>query len=99
MTKQGDKLMRCKECGYELSGDAMFCGKCGKSVSHGDKIKCRKCDYEMDSNLEYCPRCREYNSSRGDNRGKRDRGEDEDDDDEGGMLGNIGNFIGKLFGS
>ena len=94
--------MNCKECGYELSDDVKFCGKCGKpTLPVGEKIKCRECKREMDSNLEYCPYCGKPNSSLRDNRkgGGRRRGRDDDDDDEeGGILGGIGDLVGKLFG-
>ncbi len=56
--------MKCRECGHELSYDAMFCDKCEKTVSFsGDKVKCIKCSHEMDNNLGYCPRYGRYNSS------------------------------------
>lgn len=88
--------MKCKECGYEIGDNAVFCSRCGKPVSPGgNKIKCIKCDREMDSNLEYCPRCGGYNSLSGNNKKRRD---DDDDDDEGGIFGSIGGLIGKLFG-
>ena len=92
--------MKCKECGYELSDDVKFCGKCGMPTSSREKIKCRECKREMDSNLEYCPYCGKSNSSRRDNRKGRGRRRDGDDDDdeEGGILGGIGDLVGKLFG-
>lgn len=94
--------MKCKECGYELSDDTMFCGKCGKPTSSSsNKIKCKECGIEMDGNLEYCPKCGEPNSSCGDDnrrRNRRDKEDDDDDDDEGGIFEGIGNLIGKLFG-
>ncbi len=37
-----------------------------------------------------------YNQVRSDNRGRRDRGDD--DDDEGGILGGLGDIVGKIFG-
>lgn len=89
--------MKCKECDRELSDDAIFCSKCGKPVlSSSNKINCEECSYEMDGSLKYCPKCGKYNSSLGDNKNRRDR--EDDDDDDGGILGGIGDLIGKLFG-
>ena len=85
--------MKCKECGHEF-GDAKFCPECGKPAAFGSKVNCRKCDYELEGNLKFCPECGE--SVRGNNRGRRDRGED--DDDEGGILGGLGDIVGKIFG-
>ncbi|VVB93703.1 Double zinc ribbon [uncultured archaeon] len=86
--------MKCKECGYEFSSNAKFCPECGKPASLGNnKVNCRKCDYEMEGNLKFCPECGE--SVRSDNRGRRDKG---DDDDEGGILGGLGDIVGKIFG-
>lgn len=98
--------MKCKNCGYEFS--AKFCPECGTSAPlDSDKIKCRKCGREIDGKLKYCPECGEPVSSeykKGDkdrdkdrNRKRRDRGGD-DDDDEGGILGGIGDFVGKILG-
>lgn len=90
--------MKCKECGQELNEDAMFCGKCGKPTSSSrDKIKCEECGFKIDSNLEYCPKCGKSTYSRGYDKKRRKREED-DDDDEGGILGGIGDFLGKIFG-
>lgn len=90
--------MKCKDCGFELSDDAMFCGKCGKSTSSSsNKIKCEKCGSKIDSNLEYCPKCGKSTFSRGDDR-RNKRDDDDDDDDEGGILGGLGNLIGNIFG-
>ena len=84
--------MKCKECGQEFIGDAMFCGKCGSPRPGRNKIKCANCNNEIDGGLEYCPRCGEHIS--GD-----DKKRDEDDDDEnGGIFGAVGDIIGKLFG-
>ena len=88
--------MKCKECGYEFGDNAKFCPDCGKPASLGsNKINCRKCDYELDGNLKFCPDCGESVRSEN-NRERRDRGED--DDDEGGILGGLGDIVGKLFG-
>jgi RNA polymerase subunit RPABC4/transcription elongation factor Spt4 len=91
--------MKCKECDYELSNDATFCGKCGKPVlSSGNKIKCEECGYKIDGNLNYCPKCGGSTSSYDTKRNRRDKKDDDDDDDEGGILGGIGDIVGKLFG-
>lgn len=88
--------MKCKECGHEFSDSAKFCPECGKPASSGsNKAKCGKCDYEMNSNLKYCPECGEPVSS--DYKRRKDRRED-DDDDEGGILGGLGDIVGKIFG-
>jgi ribosomal protein L37E len=98
--------MKCRNCGHESS--AKFCPECGTPAPvESDKIKCRKCGKENDNRLKYCPECgkpvdSEYNKRYEDddkdkNRRGRNRGDD-DDDDEGGMLGSIGDIVGKIFG-
>lgn len=88
--------MKCKECSHEFDSNAKFCPECGKPASFGgNKVNCRKCDYELEGNLKFCPECGE--SVRNNNRGQRDRGKD-DDDDEGGILGGLGDIVGKIFG-
>ena len=85
--------MKCKECGHEF-GNAKFCTECGKPASlENNKVNCRKCDYELEGNLKFCPECGE--SVRSDNRGRRDK---DDDDNEGGILGGLGDIVGKIFG-
>ncbi len=86
--------MKCKECGSEFNGSAKFCPECGKPSLDSNKTNCRNCNYELESNLQYCPECGE--SVRSDNRGRRDRGDD--NDDEGGILGGLGDIVGKIFG-
>ena len=87
--------MKCNECGKEFYSNAKFCPECGKPRSlGGNKLNCTKCDYELEANLKYCPECGE--SVHSDNRGRRDRRED--DDDEGGILGGLGDIVGKIFG-
>jgi RNA polymerase subunit RPABC4/transcription elongation factor Spt4 len=92
--------MKCKECSHEISDNAKFCPGCGKPALSGiNKIKCGKCDYEMDGNLKFCSECGE--PVRSDYKQREDRRDDrrkDDDDDEGGILGGIGDFVGKLFG-
>ena len=97
--------MKCKECGYELSDDVKFCGKCGKPVSSSsNKIKCEECGKEIDGDLKFCPKCgkpvsfHKYDDRTNRRGGKRDRKDDDDDDEEGGILGGVGDFIGKIFG-
>lgn len=103
--------MKCQNCGNEFN--AKFCPECGMSASFGsNKINCRKCKYEMDNNLKYCPECGEpvsrddkdkgkekerINDKERRNRKDRDR-EDDDDENEGGILGGIGDFVGKILG-
>lgn len=97
----GDKYMKCEQCSKELSKDVAFCGSCGRPTSPaGSKVKCRYCNAEIDSNLEYCTNCGKSNSSRTVDNKKRNRRnkEDDDDEDEGGILGGIGDLVGKLFG-
>ncbi len=86
--------MKCKECGHEFNDTAKFCPDCGKPASSGNKIKCRKCDYEMEANLKYCSECGE--PVRFDNKQRKNRREGDDDDE--GILGGIGDIVGKLFG-
>ncbi len=88
--------MKCEECGHEFSGNVKFCPECGAPASLGsNKINCRKCNCEFDNSLKYCPECGE--NVRGDDRGRSGRRED-DDDDEGGILGGLGDIVGKIFG-
>lgn len=100
--------MKCKECGYELSNDVKFCGKCGKPVTSSisssiNKIKCEECGSEIDNDLKFCPKCgkpvsfQKYDNRKNRRGGKRDKDDDEDDED-GGILGGVGDFIGKIFG-
>lgn len=57
-------------------------------------MKCKKCGYEFSDNSKFCPECGE--KVNGDfNKRRKD---DDDDDDEGGILGSIGDFVGKIFG-
>ncbi len=87
--------MKCRECGHEFSGNVKFCPECGKPVSMGsNKVNCRKCNYELEGNLKYCPECGEH--VRSDYGGRRDR--EGDDDDESGILGGLGDIVGKIFG-
>ena len=95
--------MKCKSCGYEFGPkfSAKFCSECGTSVSFDtDKIKCRECGFEVDNNLKFCPECGEsMTNSDYDKRKGRNRGEGEDDDNnEGGILGGIGDLVGKILG-
>lgn len=92
--------MKCEECGYELSNDVAFCGKCGKPTSPKEnKIKCGYCNVEISSSLEYCTNCGKSTSSTNIDNKKRDRrNREDDDDDEGGILGGLGDLVGKLFG-
>ncbi|HEY9246683.1 MAG TPA: zinc ribbon domain-containing protein [Candidatus Methanoperedens sp.] len=85
--------MKCRECGHEFSGNAKFCPECGKPASLGiNKVNCGKCNYEMEGILKYCPECGE--PVRSNYRGRRDREEDDDD----GILGGLGDIVGKIFG-
>ncbi len=94
--------MKCKECGYDIGEDAKFCGKCGKPViSISNKVKCKDCGKEIDSNVDYCPKCGKSTFSESKDRKGRKRREDddgEDDDNDGGILGGVGDIIGKIFG-
>lgn len=88
--------MKCKECGYDYIGSPKFCPECGKPTI-SDSIVCRKCSREIAGNLKYCPECGEPTNN--DYKRKKGRNkDDEDDDDEGGILGGIGDIVGKLFG-
>ena len=55
-------------------------------------MKCKECGHEFTGNAKFCPECGE--SVRGDNREKDKR----DNDDEGGILGGLGDIVGKIFG-
>jgi predicted amidophosphoribosyltransferase len=93
--------MKCEQCGKELSNNVAFCGNCGRPTSPaGSKVKCRHCNVEISGNLEYCTNCGKPTSSTTvDNKKRSGRNrEDDDDEDEGGILGGIGDLVGKLFG-
>jgi len=57
-------------------------------------MKCKECGNEFGGNAKFCPECGE--SVLSDNRGRKNR--KEDDDEEGGILGGLGDIVGKIFG-
>ena len=92
--------MKCKECGQENDNDVAFCGKCGgPTTSDENKIKCAYCNVKISNKLEYCTNCGKPTSSIMTDDKKRNRKDDNDndDDDEGGIIGTIGDIVGKLF--
>lgn len=53
-------------------------------------MKCKECGLEIDDDAKFCTYCGKPIRS-------DDRKEDEEDDD-GGILGGLGEYIGKIFG-
>jgi rRNA maturation endonuclease Nob1 len=94
--------MKCTGCGYEFD-KAKFCPECGKPAPFGDKTICKRCNYEIDSNVKFCPECGEPVRINYEGEDKRDkdkrvrRRDDDEDEDEGGILGGIGDLVGKIF--
>ena len=48
-------LIKCKECGQEISDKAMTCPKCGAPVER--MISCTECGTQMSENAKACPNC------------------------------------------
>ncbi len=57
-------------------------------------MKCKECGYELSDGVKFCPECGK--PVVGDYMKRNDRGRDDDDDE--GVLGGIGDFLGKIFG-
>ena len=48
-------LIKCKECGHEVSDTASVCPNCGAPVIKD--IYCQKCGTRIPENIQYCPSC------------------------------------------
>lgn len=48
-------LIKCKECGQEVSDKAKSCPKCGAPVER--MISCAECGTQMSENINSCPNC------------------------------------------
>ena len=48
-------LVKCKECGHEVSDTASVCPNCGAPVIKD--IYCQKCVTRIPENIQYCPSC------------------------------------------
>ena len=53
--------MKCKNCGNELSSNALFCDNCGYEVNLYDeteeKLFCGNCGAEIENGAEFCGEC------------------------------------------
>lgn len=48
----------CPECGYENTGNAEFCAKCGQRLeSESEGIECPGCGYENSGEAKFCAKC------------------------------------------
>ena len=77
-------LIRCPECGAEISDKVESCPKCGCPASDFERIQqqkssrhCPYCGAELNGNEEYCPKCnmrlREYTSMPSQSPKKKDK--------------------------
>ena len=48
-------LIKCKECGKEISDAASVCPHCGAPVVKD--VYCQKCGTKVPENVQYCPNC------------------------------------------
>lgn len=49
-------MKNCKNCGWENSDDALFCGKCGSKLAP-DSIACPACGAENSADMNFCGKC------------------------------------------
>ncbi len=54
-------IIRCPECGHQISDKAPFCPSCGVAIA-GRVLTCHKCGNVYFSNLAECPSCHEPNA-------------------------------------
>ena len=69
---QDENGYNCPECGYENTGDAEFCAKCGQRLEE-EGMECPECGYENTSDAKFCAKCGERLESRHGHSRKRDR--------------------------
>lgn len=50
-------LIKCTECGHEVSDKAAACPNCGCPITHDEKIICEECGTEIPKGLSECPNC------------------------------------------
>ena len=55
-------IIKCPECGRQISDKAPTCPSCGVEIA-GKITKCPNCGEVYFSNLEMCPNCHELNPS------------------------------------
>ncbi len=80
-----DNKISCANCCEEIDKDSKFCIKCGEPIV--EKNIRRNGGYKEN---------KDFSKNRKKDRKRREG--DDDDDEEGGILGGIGDFVGKLFG-
>lgn len=49
-------MKNCKNCGWENSDDALYCGKCGSKLAP-DSIACPACGAENSADMNFCGKC------------------------------------------
>ena len=49
-------IIKCPECGHEISDKAPFCPSCGVAIA-GKVVECPKCGKVYFSELSECPQC------------------------------------------
>jgi hypothetical protein len=52
--KESAKVMKCNDCGSEVSGDLQFCPGCGKQMT---PPVCPKCKAEIGVSFKFCGHC------------------------------------------
>ena len=50
-------LIKCNECGKEISDKAVRCPYCGVFVEEDQLIKCSECGADVIFDSEFCPNC------------------------------------------
>ena len=50
-------LIKCLECGHEISDKAVSCPKCGCPIFRTKQIICSECGSNISQADEFCPNC------------------------------------------
>lgn len=50
-------LIKCKECGKEISDKADSCPICGCPIDNNTTLKCEECGNDLEKYDETCPKC------------------------------------------